>query len=302
MDSSIQKFKMLQQWDRDLETTLRNTAAMQTQTQEQATTTNPLTLTPTTTNTQSQFHTPTPPPPTFHPFPLLPFELRSLIWDHLIPIDERIIPIRYHTTTRHYTSRTIAPVILHINAESRSHGKKIYQEVMLGSQIVTGAYIDMSRDTLYLCADLGWLSTSETKASSRAQLAQMHWQKQQHASRIWDDLSRGPGVDMPDLRKRLVTCAEMYGLLMWTLFVPWRRKLAPRIDRWDVVCEDGGKGMFRVEELRENPEMEGWVVEDRDRLKMLDRSTKKLNLVDVRNGRPLILDFKLTYLHWSRSN
>ena len=82
--------------------------------------------------------------PTFHLFSILPYGIRVMIWGLLIPGD-RIVPIHYHKETHSYTSRMLPPAILQVNSESREYGRKRYKETTLGSQIVRGAYMDLSQ-------------------------------------------------------------------------------------------------------------------------------------------------------------
>ncbi|KAL4962978.1 2EXR domain-containing protein [Aspergillus stella-maris] len=69
---------------------------------------------------------------TFHLFPLLPFELRCLIWDLSMEprtVDVRILPEHgsWGTPTK-LTSTTPAPAILHTCSESRAHALHHYKQ------------------------------------------------------------------------------------------------------------------------------------------------------------------------------
>jgi len=89
---------------------------------------------------------------TFHPFPELPIELRTKIWDEaaLVP---RIVKIgvieteeNLHQRRITYKTRTPVPALLRANQESRKQGLKYYS-LSFGS---TSDYIDMKLDTIYI--------------------------------------------------------------------------------------------------------------------------------------------------------
>ncbi|PVH74463.1 hypothetical protein DL98DRAFT_594102 [Cadophora sp. DSE1049] len=278
MDSDFAKLAVRQQWDRQVEAAIRKMEELKTQ--EQAVRKNAVII------DQQTNITVTTPQPTFHPFVRFPFEIRAMIWANLIPGD-RIVPIQYHRDSCSYTSRMLPPVILQINAESRTYGKKIYKEITLGSQTVTGAYMNMARDILYIRSDLSWLRKQHLDCEVSLCFREWDWRK--HAEMIWDDLTKTP--DMPDLTKRLVTCAGTYGVLIWHI-IPRRSKLSPPIEKWAVVSEEG-QGMFRGEDLRDNPELDGWQWQDRNMLKDLGRTVEKINCMDAGHGKPATLEFKI---------
>jgi len=91
--------------------------------------------------------------PLFPQFSLLAPEIRCMIWRHIIP-GPRIVPVRYEKETITYKPRILPPVILQVNRESRHEGLERYRELVLGPGTVTGCYVDLSIDTVYLSSNV----------------------------------------------------------------------------------------------------------------------------------------------------
>jgi hypothetical protein len=98
----------------------------------------------------------------FPQFSLLAPEIRCMIWRNIIP-GPRIVPVRYEKETVSYKPRILPPVILQVNRESRHEGLERYHELILGPGAVTGCYVDLSIDIVYLSSN-GGISTMGPEA------------------------------------------------------------------------------------------------------------------------------------------
>jgi hypothetical protein len=76
-----------------------------------------------------------------------------MIWRYIIP-EPRIVPVRYEMETCTYKPCIFPPVILQVNRESRHEGLERYRELLLGPRAVTGCYVDLSIDTVYLTSNV----------------------------------------------------------------------------------------------------------------------------------------------------
>lgn len=93
--------------------------------------------------------------PIFTLFPKLPPELRKIIWT-FSTYSERVVEMdskhcfnsKTKRTEHRFFSKTLVPVLLHVNLESRTIGLTIYQELTFAGN-VTGTYIDWSHDFVH---------------------------------------------------------------------------------------------------------------------------------------------------------
>ncbi|KAG4440228.1 hypothetical protein IFR05_004307 [Cadophora sp. M221] len=88
---------------------------------------------------------------TIHPFPRLPIELRTMIWNfgarQVRVVEIEVIDAKYKGvgSVQRLTSKTIVPGILHACAESREVGLKRYEKIVFQG-IFTGSYINWDID------------------------------------------------------------------------------------------------------------------------------------------------------------
>lgn len=87
-------------------------------------------------------------------FPMLPPEIRSPIFLLASPGEPRIVPIKYDAPSLSYRPRLKPPAVLSVNRECRHEALKVYHELRLGQRATTGCYIDPSKDSIYLLADI----------------------------------------------------------------------------------------------------------------------------------------------------
>jgi len=113
----------------------------------------------------------------FPAFNRLPPEIRSQIWRESAPA-HRLVAIEYQRATYSYVPRIGPPVLLQVNQESRREGLTIYHELCLGPVPITGCYVDLTRDVVYLKSNLQdrenkehALDASESNMAHRGRLA-----------------------------------------------------------------------------------------------------------------------------------
>lgn len=130
---------------------------------------------------------------TFHHFPLLPLELRHLIWDHCIePRRVEVPPEDYHHEPPPVPAR--APVLLHVCSESRSWVKRYYTKaIFIKKEPYHYYWINYDIDTIHVSnGRLSWNSPSKRQSIKHLSVTVrdpgLFWRSSRFPSAKWPSL------------------------------------------------------------------------------------------------------------------
>ena len=117
-------------------------------------------------------------PSTFHPFPLLPSELRIKVWNFVVSVPRVVTvscekeKIRTRRIAKSFVSQTAVPALLHTCRESRHEGLLTYTPAFKTETSPNYIYVSFEHDAIR-CADsmLEYVGEEEVKRVQRLILA-----------------------------------------------------------------------------------------------------------------------------------
>jgi hypothetical protein len=167
---------------------------------------------------------------TFHPFPLLPFELRAQIWEMTVEprtVDVRVVHMDWDET-RHLRSSTPVPATLHSCREARN--QKLYRKVfseLENHHDVEKRYVWLNLDIDLVSIGRSWCSDYEKVAATLKRLKFERVSDNDHF--FWIE-SRNLYKLLPSLEEMHVVCADG--------FMGWGGALALGHHRWPCHADN----------------------------------------------------------------